>query len=412
MYEIEPYYIGPYLEDCSKEWVYKYDIDGKVSGVADGAICDYYLGGYNFQTKEFANEICKKVREKYNEENTERLYWEDILVRNFDNLPDFYMHKLPYGILNEYDSVEDLEKNRSEIEYAKVVSRKILGINDDSNCKIERINNGYTNFNYKVDYNNKEYILRIPGIASALFVNRKIEKEIYKGIDKYDIADKVIYIDDSGIKLSEFIPSASAIDINNDQDVLNAMKMYNKLHNIDFKVDYDISIVNVLKNYMGILDKYNIRFIYDKIEDYDNIKNKCNKIIDFINSYNRPKVLCHGDAASVNVLKANNDYRLIDFEYAGMADPLTDIALFSVFSDFNIEQVKEIFKKYKESCTGNFIDSDESKMLSLIAAYMAIDSIACVICELVRTSITQKNIKDFCEKRIELFSKYYDYLFL
>ena len=64
---------------------------------------------------------------------------------------------------------------------------------------------------------------------------------------------------------------------------------------------------------------------------------------------NRPKVLAHIDAVCDNFLILDNgDIRLIDWEYAGMADPLLDIAMSSIYAYYDISQTDKLLTVYLE----------------------------------------------------------------
>ena len=58
--------------------------------------------------------------------------------------------------------------------------------------------------------------------------------------------------------------------------------------------------------------------------------------------------LCHIDAVSDNFLFVEGRERpyLIDWEYAGLSDPLIDIAMFAIYADYREEETEQLIAAY------------------------------------------------------------------
>ena len=62
---------------------------------------------------------------------------------------------------------------------------------------------------------------------------------------------------------------------------------------------------------------------------------------------NLPSTLTHIDLVKDNFLiKDDGTIRLIDWEYAGMADPIIDIAMFAIYSYYDHEKIMNLFEIY------------------------------------------------------------------
>ena len=411
-YEIDPYYLGVWLDDCTGEWIFNYDDDYKVSGVTLNGMYDYFLGGFSFHTKEFINKLIELVKKRIKEENSDGLYWEEVLVENFDKLPDFFIRKIHAGILYEFDTQEDLDKIKDDSALVKTKLKDVLKIKNDD-FSLEKISEGINNNTYLLNYDNKKYIVRKPGVATGIFIDRKKEKEIYDVLNKTNLADKVVYFDEeTGFKITEYYENSKTINKTVETELSDALKAYKQLHCLNLKVNKDINIVNVLKDYIDIMKKQKISFLYGNFED---ILEKCNKISKYIKKFNRPSMLTHGDAGHGNVLCTGAGTKIIDFEFAGMADPVTDIALFGVFDELDINQIFDLFDTYQKIQVDNeevlgldCLSSDEAK--NLLVSYIAIDAIACVVWNLIKTTVTGKYLDGYSERRLQLFDNCIKYL--
>jgi CTP:phosphocholine cytidylyltransferase-like protein/thiamine kinase-like enzyme len=411
-YEIDPYYLGVWLDDCTGEWIFNYDDDCKVSGVTLNGMYDYFLGGFSFHTKDFINKLIELVKIRIKEENSSGLYWEEVLVENFDKLPDFFIRKIHAGILYEFDTQEDLDKIKDDSVLVKSKLKEVFEIKND-NFSLEKISEGINNNTYLLNYDNKKYIVRKPGVATGIFIDRKKEKEIYDVLNKTNLADKVVYFDEeTGFKITEYYENSKTVNPAIEAELRDALKAYKQLHCLNLKVNKDINIVNVLKDYIDIMKKQKISFFYGNFED---ILEKCNKISIYIKKFNRPSMLTHGDAGHGNVLCTGDGTKIIDFEFAGMADPVTDIALFGVFDELDINKILDLFDIYKNIKVDNeevlkldSLNPEETK--NLLVSYIAIDAIACVVWNLIKTTVTGKYLDGYSERRLQLFDNCIKYL--
>lgn len=405
-FETEPYYLGPWLDDCTGEWIYNYDENGKVSGVVLDGFYDYFLGGFSFHTKHFINELIKLVKEKYHEIGTDKLYWEEVLVYNFDKLPDFFVRKIPSGILYEFDTKQDLDRIKNETTVLKDKFTSILNLSNDKRISIDKIGDGLNNHTYIANVDDKKYVVRIAGDTTGVFVDRKKEKEVYEILDKYDISDRVVYFDETtGLKISEYLEKTH--DENKLTDV-EAIIAFKKLHSLNIKTDKNIDITKVLENYISIMKKHKINFVYDDIIGFNEVLNRCEVITKYINTFERPKVLCHGDAGNANVISTTRGVKIIDFEFSGVADPISDVALYAVYSGLSIEQSVKLFEAYKNIKVENddvleLEKNSHNELVKLLVSYMAIDSIACVIWDIITATITGRYLKNYSRDRIEVF---------
>ena len=71
------------------------------------------------------------------------------------------------------------------------------------------------------------------------------------------------------------------------------------------------------------------------------------QLMNRLDRLNRPKVLSHIDSVCDNFLfLPNGEIKLIDWEYAGMCDPLIDVSMRAIYSYYNEEEADRLLKVY------------------------------------------------------------------
>lgn len=400
-YEVEPYYIGAFAKDLKNEWRYITNSKNKINAVEVGGENDFYLVGPCFLTKEFLDKFIPMIKEYYNKTFTDNFYWEDVLVRNFENLPDIYMYKLSSGMIFEFDSLEDIHEFDKEItefgsEAINFVSRA-FNIKDSDIKDIECIKEGMTNHSYKFSYDNTKYLARVPGENTDTYINRKIEGEILEKLKPYNIIEDIVYFDKkNGYKISKFFENARSLDINNKKELKKSMALYKKFHLLGIEVDANCSLSYKVKEYINIIKNKNI---YVPYEDFDNVVNEAREIKKYLDEVDTVKTLTHGDPNPNNILVVNGELKMIDFEYGGMANPLSDIALFGDYVGFDIDKTFELYKMYKEASVGiddsAIIPKSDDVALKMIISFMALGGLYNAVWTIVRCSMGDVDFGEF-----------------
>jgi thiamine kinase-like enzyme len=82
-------------------------------------------------------------------------------------------------------------------------------------------------------------------------------------------------------------------------------------------------------------------------EDYSTVRSHMNSLLERLEHLNRPQVLSHIDSVCDNVLfLPDGSLRLIDWEYAGMCDPLIDVSMCAIYSYYNEEEINRLLHIY------------------------------------------------------------------
>lgn len=412
-YEAESYYIGAFRKDCKNEWRYDHNSQNEIKGFILGGENDYILVGPCFLTKEYLDSLIPFIEKYYHMSHTANFYWENVLEENFKTLPTLCVYKVDEDVIHEFDSLSDISDFDKTIDSygSKAISfvSEALGCRETDIKNIELIKEGLTNKSYKFDFGDNKYIARIPGIGTSEYIDRVSEHDIYMKLKDSSITEKVVYYEKTtGYKIAEYLRNARIIDINNENELKTAMTLYEKFHSLDIKVSASCDIIE--KN------EENEKIIRDKkidipFEDFRTIKKDLDKIKDKLLVFKRPRTLTHGDANPGNILFTDLGIKLIDFEYAGMADPISDIALLSVYVHFTPEKCLKLYKYYKDVDPHNKnLPKSDDEAKELLAYYMALAGLWNVYWAIVMAATTGNDYGMYAMTHYQDMKKNIDYI--
>jgi thiamine kinase-like enzyme len=208
--------------------------------------------------------------------------------------------------------------------------KRVLGvnINDKELKKIRKA----SNYVYSFSVDNQKYFIR--KFYEGNINNWENEKAAYNVLKLLNITDKLVSYE-NGIKISEFLDGEKIR--NCETDIIDAINELRKVHQSGASIEYEYDIIGNMEKYIEKCGNVSSE-LKNRIEaDID--RNKINKIQTLVNKMNIPKVLCHGDAClyDANFLRLSSDksIKIIDWEHAGMADPMHDIATTVLNLSFN-----------------------------------------------------------------------------
>jgi thiamine kinase-like enzyme len=270
-----------------------------------------------------------------------------------------------------------------------------------------------TNNTYKFNINNDKntYLCRVPVEGINEFVNRYDEKNILEALKDFNITEEVIAFDEnSGIKISKFFEDAKTIDINDQNNLKSSMLILRRFHNLKVTVNVKNDIIKKLAECQETLMENGVDIAFT---DYREVVKHSLEVINFVKKLKRIKTLTHGDPEAKNILFTYDGLRIIDFEYAGMTDPLSDIALFAIYSGFDEEEAFTLLKYYNEVDEKTNIamtDINEEKAKRLVVCYMALGGLYSCLFAICRKSISGVDYGFYNMRMYRYFKDCYKYL--
>lgn len=200
------------------------------------------------------------------------------------------------------------------MKYQEVLKRHFKG-----SFRLVKTRKGLTNTIYKAYYNNSSFSVRIPCDDHHLIVNELHEKEVLQVIEKSDLdVTQVFYDDTTRIRITKWVPYIKEFkDYHYPDRYLKVAALLKKLHQLPVgKLDVQFSPIKMIERYR----------LQQGQPLYDT--NSFDYIIEAIKGMTYTSCLCHNDLVSGNLLLSRSKDYLIDYEYAGLNDPLFDLMSF------------------------------------------------------------------------------------
>ena len=300
--------------------------------------------------------MLKKNLNKLNQlSEYDNAFWEDALFhkKNILVAPNVVSDNDVIEI-NTYEQLREFDSSSSHLMSESIgIICSVLNTDASHIQNITSLKKGMTNRSFLFDCVGKKYIMRIPGEGTSQLISRRNEAAVYSAIKKYNISDNVLYINpDNGYKLTEYIEDARVCDAHNQADLASSMKLLRKFHELKLTVAHEFDIFEQLDYYESL---WNGRSSVYK--DYNVTKEHVLSLRSYIESANPVKYLTHIDPNPDNILfqkdKCGNEFPvLIDWEYAGMADPHIDIAMFAIYAYYDKKQIDNLISLYfPEGCS-------------------------------------------------------------
>ena len=400
-YECGAWYSSVKMEGPTSEWCLSYNKKGLITNVSVGGENSWVMYGPVFFSREFSEVFLPVLEAYYHLPGTEEFYWEQVYLdmlngqakrrlegeigkaaeKNSHNpLPDsrlsaalaaapaMFINRQPADQVYEFENLEELRRfdsryqNRSNNQAMELVS-SVFQVPESEIVHIRCLKSGMTNQSFLFQIQDRHYICRIPGPGTEELINRRQEKEVYDAVAPLHITEHVLYFNgETGYKISEYYEQSRTADSTSPQDMAQCMALIRRLHQSGIAVNHSFDLRERIRFYEQLcLSHGGIPF-----EDYSQVSQWMRHLLDRIDQMNRPKVLAHIDPNVDNILfLPGGEVKLVDWEYAGMADPLLDIAMCSIYSYYDFDQAAELLKLYLER------EPDEQEK-NLLVAYMAL----------------------------------------
>lgn len=105
---VDSYYSALYAEGDTLEYCLTTNADNQITEVKVGGRDAWYMVGHVYFSHEFSEAFRKHMIEEYKNEETKQGYWEDVYIRNIDQLPKMRINRYKKGEILEFDSLDEL----------------------------------------------------------------------------------------------------------------------------------------------------------------------------------------------------------------------------------------------------------------------------------------------------------------
>lgn len=365
-YECGAWYALSHTSGRTSEWCVQFNKKKVITDVQIGGEDSWFMYGPVFFSSEFSRGFLPVLEEYYRIPGTEQLYWEYVYMdlvngtalkrlKEYDtpltvsflkeNPAVMYANCQPEDQIYEFENLEELRQfdtkyqSHSDNQAMELIAN-VFHVDESSIHNIRCLKAGMTNKSFLFNVENKNYICRIPGPGTGLLVNRHEEASVYKAVESLGITERTVYLNsDSGYKISRYYEHSRTADPKNWDDMDRCMKLLYQFHHSGVQVSHDFNI----RERIGFYEKLCKAHEDILFEDYEIVLKWMKQLMDKLDSMNRPKVLAHIDSNPDNFLiLQDGTLKLIDWEYAGMCDPLIDIAMCSIYSYYSEDDLKKL----------------------------------------------------------------------
>lgn len=282
------------------------------------------------------------------------------------------------------------------------VIRTVFDLDRSQSVDIRILEKGMTNKSFLFSINNIKYILRAPGEGTDQLIDREQEQAVYAAIKGRGLCDEPVFIDPkSGYKITRFLENVRTCNPYCEADVRQCMGKLKAFHEMELTVRHEFDVFEKIRMYEDLWGSRPSIYL-----DYDLTKERIWELQSFIKDIPRKICLTHIDAVPDNFLfhtlpDGTEELQLTDWEYSGMQDPHMDIAMFSIYSLYNKQQIDSLIDIY-------FQNQCDTVTRFKIYAYVSICGLLWSNwCEFKRNLGIE--FGDYASKQYEYAKEYYHY---
>jgi len=364
--EEKSWYSCVYKTGPTSEWCVRIDDTGRITDVTIGGYDSWVMCGPVFLSRPFSENFAAVIEEYHKKPGKENYMWENVYIDELQHF-DLYINKQDDNNVYEFESLEELRQfdpdyaMRTQNALIETI-RNVFNVTENEIVGIKTLKAGMTNRSFVFSVKGKSYIFRLPGEGTEYLINRKREQKVYAAIKNLGISDEVAFFDENtGYKITVFFEGARNTCAQNPEDLELSMEVLRKFHQSCLQVEHSFDIDMEISRYYVLCNERNAIRFADNEETY----NKMKHLMKFIKNMSIPQVLCHIDCNPDNFLRlADGAIKIIDWEYAGMCDPIMDISMYSIYSYYSKSEMDDLLRLYLQREPEN----DETARLYIYAA--------------------------------------------
>lgn len=377
-YECGAWYSSVFQKGETKEWCLSFNKKGRVTDVKVGGRDQWVMYGPVYFSREFSAQFLPVLEAYYKTPGTEQFYWEQVYVdmltgeakRRLEQEDETVfkeaqeasgtpasewdgigmdVNRQPEDQVYEFENLEELRgfdpkyQTHSDNAAMKLVA-EVFRVPESEITDIRCLKSGMTNKSFLFKVGERHCICRIPGPGTELLINRSQEKQVYDAVAPLGITEHVIYMNErTGYKIAEYYEGARNASADQWSDMEACMAMVRTLHCSGISVGHGFDIRERIDFYEKLCRSHGgILF-----EDYEEVRGWMDWLMDTLEGMERPKCLCHIDANVDNFLfLEDGGVKLLDWEYAGMCDPIMDISMCAIYSYYDGEMMEKLLRTY------------------------------------------------------------------
>ena len=351
-YVYEAYYATQYVSGHTDEWCVSTGSGGRITEVSVGGADAWTMLGHAYFDRAFSTAFVPILDAAVRKLETADMLWEDIFRSHTNELRMVARH-YPGASIHEFDTLDQVSgfdpafiENVDSNIFENIVS--VLGCEKSQIHSFYPLKQGLTNlschFSVGEGADEREYVYRHPGLGTEKMVDRAAEEAGLRLARDLGLDNTFIYEDQrQGWKISRFVSNARPLDPHDHVQLKRAMEMCRKLHESGATLSRSFDFVEEGLGYERLLAERGPI----EIPGYNELKEKVLQLKELAEKDGFPRCVSHNDFFYLNFLIDEQDeYSLIDWEYAGMSDEASDYGTFAVCCELSNAEAEEALRDY------------------------------------------------------------------
>jgi thiamine kinase-like enzyme len=221
---------------------------------------------------------------------------------------------------------------------------RIPDLGPATDARIIRIG-GLTNRNFDVTLGGERYVLRLAGSGTGAYIDRQVEAHNARVAAAAGVNAEVLFLDPAdGTMLCRYI-DALTMSVETFRDlarVERAARALRRMHAFTETFVDRFDVFAKIDEYLDLLRRHRARIP----DGYGDLQKEAEVTREVLAA--RPAALapCHNDPLAENFLDTGERMFVVDWEYAGLNDPMWDLGDVSVEADFGPDQDRALLGAY------------------------------------------------------------------
>lgn len=191
-----------------------------------------------------------------------------------------------------------------------------------------------------------QYCLRIPGKGTEEYINRAHEAVAAREAAEAGVSPEMLHFSDTGVMVTRFIEGAQTMSPAgfklNEGAPARAGAAFRKLHTSAAVFPFRFELFAMIDDYLKVLSTKDV----DLPGGYHDVVRESQGVRKALAAHPAQLAACHCDPLCENFLDTGERMWIVDWEYAGMNDPMWDLGDLSVEGKFREEQDEEMIRAY------------------------------------------------------------------
>ena len=380
-YVYQSYYSAVHVKEKTNEWYMIPDAEGNIAQVKKSGEAGSIMLGHVYWDTSFSQAFIQLINKHHDLGDYDNNLWEDLLADHLADLPPMKIKEYPDNIIFEFDSLDELRQ--FDVSYVKNTRSKTMkNICSFFHCEesditdIKAIKDGLTNTSFVFSVFGKKYVYRHPGEGTEAFISREHEKKALELAKSIHADPTYLYMNSvEGWKLSSYVENIRTPRYDSKEDTRRVLSGIRHLHDSNLSADWAFQPWQEALRIEGLLrEKGEI-----SVRDFDELKAKVEQCYQATVGDGVQPCFCHCGTYAANWMLTENETILIDWEYAGNADPGCDVGAYIMDAMYDIEDAAKFIQAY---CGSSF----NEQLLLHYLAYVAIVSYHWFVWALYRES--------------------------